>query len=441
MIELVQAPDRHRVIADGNDTLIQVRTTTGGDHYVRAIIYIDDVEFLKQGWSKDEDGLCSFNLKHLYYAYFENTFSPDFTTGFHSRSGLFKRVKIVTEEYQVGGSIPISTLTLPEFHILKNHKPQVFDDTRTIAFLDLPQENINVSRDEGFRFPLYVRAGELTISVLNDLGEVIFSQTVLNDAAHSSQYELNFADLVIDGLDTVFVRFSTSQDSVQKKLKFINESIFPAKKIFYLNNCGFYIAAYLLGRKEDMHSLSPKSYAQFDGTEVTYDVEDVKELQLNSGFGYKDITSLVHTIATSLDVRMKLEGFWERVKSETKKITKFVDNQFIYSEALKFSRVNVANFTNADSYTRMPEVADIVKTGDENAQIQISKAEFLAAYTSTEPATRLRIRKDAVNGKISYQTSAGTYNLSDMVANDPSILPYAIPLEDFVALIYQPNYT
>lgn len=152
-------------------------------------------------------------------------------------------------------------------------------------------------------------------------------------------------------------------------------------------------------KKENNNSLSPLSYAQFDGTEVTYDVEDVKELRLNSGYGYKDITALVHTIATSVDVRIQVEGYWERVKSETKKVQRFVDNQFIYSEALNFSRVNVANFTNENTFALIPEVRDITKEGDENALITITKAEFLAVYVATQSATRLRIRNLPKMGK------------------------------------------
>jgi len=442
MIEIVKAPDTNRVIADGNDTIIQLRTTTGSDHFLRATIYINGVEFLQQSWSKDEDSLCAFNLKHLYYAYFSNSFSDSITTGFREKGNLYKKVKIIAREYAVGSSNVVSTLTLPEFYLLKNHKPMVFDDTKTVAFLNLPQENIKVSRDAGYVFPLYLKAGPLlTVDVLNNLGVVIFTETLENYSSQSIQYELLFEDLPLQDLEEIYVRFSTGQDQEQKKLVFINESIYPAKQIFYLNNCGFYIPAYLFGKKENNNSLSPLSYAQFDGTEVTYDVEDVKELRLNSGYGYKDITALVHTIATSVDVRIQVEGYWERVKSETKKVQRFVDNQFIYSEALNFSRVNVANFTNENTFALIPEVRDITKEGDENAVITIIKAEFLAVYVATQSATRLRIRNLPENGKISYQATAGTYNLSDMAANNPSLLPFEIPLDDFISLQYQPNYT
>lgn len=442
MIELVQAPDTNRVIADGNDTIIQLRTTTGASHFLRATIYIDGVKFMQQSWSKDEDSLCAFNLKHLYYAYFNNPFTEEVVTGFRSKTGLFKKVKIVTEEFAIGSTSVFSSLTLPEFYIIKNLKPQVFDDQKTVQFLDLPQENINCSRDGYFIFPLYVKAGDLlTVQVLNNLGQQVFTTTLEDYPTQVLQYEMNFPDFPVEQLTEVYVRFSTSQDQVQKKIKFIKEDIYPAKQIFYLNNCGFYCVALLMGKKENTHSLAPQSYSQYDGTEVTYNVEDTKELTLSSGYGYKDITSLIHSIATSVDVRMKLEGFWERVKSETKKVERLIDNQFIYSESLRFSRVNVANFTNENTFAMIPEVADIIKEGDENALITITKAEFLAVYTATQSATRLRIRTLPENGKVSYTTTAATYNLSDMAANNPAIMPFSIPLDTFVSLQYQPNYT
>lgn len=444
MIELVQAPANSRVIADGNDTLIMLRANPLGDYYVRAKIYIDGnaVPFLEQSWSKDEDGLCVLNLKHLYLAYFRNPFSSLIETGFRKKDGLLKRVKVVVEEYPVGGAFPTSTLELQEFYILKNHRPQIFDDDLTVAFLDLPQENIKVSREGGFVFPLYLLAGaELSVSVVDELGVAIYSEALINYPTQLTQYELDFSALPVAALNAVFVRFSTSQHQVQKRMEFINESIYPAKQVFYLNNCGFYCTAYLLGRKEMESDLNPKSYAQHNGTEVTYEVEDVKQLRFNSGYGYQEITALIHAIATSLDVRLELQGFWERVKSETKKVQDFVDNQFIYSEALQFSRLNIPNFTNEHAYGHVPELTEIVKTGEENKPIEITKAEFLQAFASTQSATKLRLRDLPVNGGLSYKTTTETISLTDMAANNPSVIPYEIELSNFVAVVYQPDLT
>lgn len=440
MIELVQAPDTNRVIADGNDTLIQVSTRIDPSYFVRATIYINNVEFLEQSWSKDEDGLVSFNLKHLYYSYFENEFSPEMVTGFNEKLDLYKKVKIVLKEFQVGSSTLISTLTLPEFFIIKNLKPQVFDDSKTVAFLDLAQENIKVDSSLGFVFPIYLKGNDLvTVSVLNPLGQTINTWSLQDYTTQITQFELNFEDIVITGLDYVFVKFTTAQHEIQKKLIFLKPSIFQPKQVFYLNNSGFYCVAYLNGKKEEDNKLSPKSYTQFDSTEITYDVEDTKELQLNSGHGYKEITSLIHAIATSIDVRIKLEDYWERVKSDTKKIRIFAENQFVYSEALNFSRVNVANFTNSNTYAIIPQISNIVKTGDENDVIEILKQEFLNVFIATQSPTRLRIRSLPINGKLSYETTEGIYNLSDMAANTPSIMPFTISLDTFIKVLFTPD--
>ena len=440
MIELIQSPDLNRVIADGNDTNIILQASTDPGKFVRANVFIDGQEFLEQGWSKDENGICEFNLKHLYYAYFQNVFTGEFSTGFHTKEDLFKRVKIVAEEYRIGAIAPVATLELPEFYLIKNLRPVAFNDETPLDFLGLPQQNIKVDRSQGFVFPLYLRAGSLlTVQVLNELNQEIYSETLENYAQQVTQYDLNFSDLELGGIEFITVKFTTSEASVQRKLIFVDASVYPPKTIFYENNFGFYISACLLGLKEEMHSLSPSSYTQQDGTEVTYDVEDNRELQLNSGYGYNNIVHLIHAVATSLDVRMRLDSQWERVKSETTKVTRKIDNQYIYGDALKFSRINVPSFTNANTYAMVPEVNNITVTGDENQNIEIVKAAFLTVYSAIQPATILQIREVPQNAKLYFVDGSGLVALSDMVANDPSTLPYNIPLSDFQKLVYEPN--
>ena len=442
MIEIVQVPDRFRVMADGNDTIIKLQANPSGSYFVRAKIYVDGLPdpFIAQGWSKDDAGLCEFNLKHLYYSYFVNTFSENIVTGFSPKPGLFKKIKIVAEEYLVGGTVPVATLILPEFYLIKNLRPVKFEDSKTVSFLDLPQENINVDRSSGFVFPLFLKAGtSLTVSILDGLGAVLYSTQLSNYATQLTQYELLFSDYDLSAQPYVFIRFSTSQDAVQKKLIFVDASIFPPKNIFYENNSGFYLTACLTGKKKLEHSLSPKSYTQLDGTDITYEVGDTRELELSSGFGYKELTSLIHSIATSLDVRIQLDGFWERVSSGTTKVSRLVDNQFIYGDALKFSRLNIPNFTNENAYALIPVLVDISITGDENTQLEITPAQFFTAYAAVQPATRIQIREVPTYGLLSFEDGTGIVALSDMVANDPSILPYVIPLAGLVRVIYTPN--
>lgn len=440
MIELVQSPDLNRVIADGNDTIIILQADANPAKFVRANIYIDGIEFLKQGWSKDENGICEFNLKHLYYAYFQNAFTGSFSTGFNKKEDLLKRVEIVAEEYRIGAIVPVNTLELPEFYLLKNIKPVAFDDEKPIDFLGLPQQNIKVDRNQGFVFPLYLRSADLlTVQVLNELNQEIYSETLEYYPRQLTQYDLDFKDLELAGLGFITVKFTTSEAAIQRKLIFEDASVYPAKTIFYENNFGFFISACLFGQKEELHSLSPASYTQQDGTEVTYDVEDNRELQLNSGYGYNSIINLIHAVATSLDVRMRLDSQWERVKSETKKVTRLVDNQYIYGDVLKFSRINVPSFTNANTYAMVPEVVNITVMGDENQNIEIVKAAFLTIYTAIQPASILQIREVPENGKLSYVDATGIVALSDMVTNNPEILPYNISLADFEKLIYEPN--
>lgn len=442
MIELLQSPDKNRVIADGNDTDILLQARQDPNYFVRVNIFIDDdpEPFLQQGWSKDENGFCEFNIKHLYYSYFQNETTCDYTTGFHKKDGLLKKVQIVAEEYKIGETVRESFLELPVFFLIKNQRPVQFDDETELQFLGLPQENIKVDRSAGFIFPLFIRSGQiLTVSVQDELNQEIHSETLVNYSLQVTQYELNFADLEITGLKFIYVKFSTSSAAIQKKLVFGDKTFFPPKTIFYLNNYGFYISACLFGRKEDDSSLSPKSYMQKDGTRVTYDVEDTKELELYSGYGYKSIAALIHAVAISTDVRMLLDGNWERVESATKKVVHEIDNQFIYGDALKFERVNVPSFTNKNTYAMVPEIRNITASGDENTIIEISKAAFITIYTAIQPATVLQIREVPENGKISFVDANGTIELSDLIANNPQLLPYSIPLAGLVKLLYEPN--
>lgn len=445
MIEVIQAPANNRVLADGNDTLIKIQTSISGDYFLRALIFVDDAQdpFLSQAWSKDENGLAVFNLKHLYYSYFKNAFPADpddVNTGFRILPGLFKKISITLQEFQVGGTIAINELDLSDFYMIKNAKPQIFDDGNTVTFLDLPQENIKALRSGNFTFPLFLKSGaSCTAEILDDQQNVIDSIELQNYPSQVLQFDLNLQNYDLSNYAHIFVKFTTSQDSVQKKLVLLDETVFPPKQIFYLNNFGIYCIAYLTGRKEDSHDLNPKSYAQHDGTSVTYDIEDTKEIQLSSGYGYKDISELIHSIATSLDIRMAFDGIWERVSSETKKVLSHRDNQYIYGDALKFSRLNVANFTNENTYTYVPELADIVKTGPENQEIIISKQDFLDAYTATQSATKIRISSLPDDGSVKYETSGGVVNLSDQAANNPEIIPLTLDLDDFIELRYTPD--
>lgn len=444
MIELIQAPAVNRVIADGNETLIKINSSSSGGYFLRALIFIDDDPdpFLSQSWSKDEQGLSVFNIKHLYYAYFENYFTPDLQPGFNPHAGLFKKVKIILKEYAVGSEISLSTLELPIFYLIKNHKPQIFNDQLSVSILDLPQENIKVPRSGGIIFPLFLKSGpSLTVKILDDKQNIISTSELLDYESQITSYHIDFNEMALQAYPFIFVKFETSQDSALKKIVFIQENIYPVKQLFYLNNFGVYCLAYLTGKKSISHDLAPMSYTQFDGSDVTYDVEDNKEIELSSGFGYNDITALIHTIARSLDVRLLFDGNWERVRSETKKISKYADNQFIYEDLLKFSRINLPDFTNEQAYGIRPILEDLVKTGDENDVIEISKAELLDLFTATQSATRMNIRDLPINGKLSFENDQGVFALSDMAANTPGIIPYIIDLATLIKISYQPDQT
>lgn len=441
MIELIQAPDTKRILADGNATPVKVRSTAGPDHYVRAKILVNDHLFLQKSWSKDESGVCTFNLQHLYYAYFENSFSPELTSGFHPKNNLIRRIRIEVEEMPVGGSEPIDIMILPEFFVIKNTRPVDFDDTVTVRMLDFQHKEMRAPRAGGIVFPLYARQGNLQMQILNHLGNPIHEETIQVESSGPGQFEMNFPDYPIGEEPYVFVRFATSQHEEMRRVNFIGPNYYHPTQVWYQNNFGFWCTAYLTGESREDHELTPSSYVQKDGTERTYYVGDRRDFAINSGSGYKEITNLIHSIATSTDVHLLLDGRWLPVTSETKKVQRFVDQKFIYSEALQFSRINLESHTNEASFAQFPSIGDITRTGDENEEIIISKTDLLASYAGAHQPDRLRVAVLPENGKLSYTTAAGTFNISDMVENDSDLMPFDIPLAELETLVYQPGYT
>ena len=183
MIELIKAPDSNRILADGNSTPIMVRSTGGNDHYIRGKIFIDGQVFLEKSWSKDEQGVSTFDLQHLYYSYFENPFSFAIQSGYRPKPELIRNVRVRVEEFRVGSDQSSSILELPEFSVICNLRPVKFDDTVSLRFLDFPQQTMKAPRDKGLVFPLYVRQGSFKMQLLNHLGNPIHEETIQVDGA------------------------------------------------------------------------------------------------------------------------------------------------------------------------------------------------------------------------------------------------------------------
>ena len=54
MIQIINTPAENRVLLDANNTEISIQSTNGAGFYFRALIYVDDLLFDEQGWSRED---------------------------------------------------------------------------------------------------------------------------------------------------------------------------------------------------------------------------------------------------------------------------------------------------------------------------------------------------------------------------------------------------
>ena len=67
MIQAIQTPFPGNVLLDGNNTTIVVQSSNSGTaFYFRAEIYIDNVLFDTQSWSRKDNFIAEKNLRYLY---------------------------------------------------------------------------------------------------------------------------------------------------------------------------------------------------------------------------------------------------------------------------------------------------------------------------------------------------------------------------------------
>ncbi len=350
MIQLIQAPKSNRVLADGNDTQLIIKSVRGAEFYFKANIYIDNTLVIPQSWSKDQYGVSRKNLKLLNYAYFKNPFAIPDSIGIETKTGLYKKVRIEIQEIEIDTGTIVDTLTLPEFYIIKNHKPALFDDTDPIAFLDYAIQDIQVPKDGLLTFPLYTNGqNPIKVSIRDNKNIELFSENYAPPSTKVFQFNLPLSLLVIDEvLNPLQLIISCNGVELKKTIVIISESIYLLKQVFHLNNFGFYLCSYLRGKLKLEHTLKPQKYKETNGNQVTYTIKDTVTVAINTGYGYTN--DLAHLIATSIDVRILIEGRWERVSAETKKVQRFQENKFIYEEELKFSKNNYTAYSNNNTF-------------------------------------------------------------------------------------------
>lgn len=340
MITINSAPTANLIVLDGNNTVISITSSNGTGHYFRANIYIDDVLFDTQSWSRKDSFTAEKDLKKLYNAYFETIFNEDFTPGVTEQTHLTKKVSITIQEYLLENDSLVQQIGLPDFYIMYNAKPVLFDDSQKVQFLGIEADKYLLPKTGKISIPFLVNTTSETvvITLKDNFNTTIDTQTIASSTAKKVflyNYDLSdhtFANNTIYFTLTITVGSTT----ITKYFRYLEFPDFTIKEIAFLNNFGFYSYAYLDGQLAIDNALDSNSYEQRDGTDKTFEVNEEQTYTINSGSLLESEKLLLNQIATALDAKLFYKNNWITIVGKTKKINEFRDNQNNYSENLTF---------------------------------------------------------------------------------------------------------
>jgi len=390
---IIEAPQENRLILDINNTIISIMSDNGANHYFRAKIYINDVFFDEQGWSREDDFLCNKDLKKLYYAYFQAIFSSSITTGIVEKTNLIKKVTIIINEHRLSDDVIVDTETLNDFYIHFGQKPQLFSDLETVQFLDIKPSIIQAPLNAKLVFPFFVvaTANDIICSVLDDVENVLYTNTISAVTGKKVyEFKLNFASLTIPE-EALFltVKIQVGSTSITKIISLIRISSFAIKEIMFKNNFGYFLKTYIDGEWEIEDSLSPESYKTADASDKIIEINSEKTFKINTGNLLASEKAIISQIANSTEIHILFGNKWYEVVTATKKILEEKELKHQYEEDLIF-KLNGNQDINSNDFAGTPEIEDFVVTGTENIELVIEKTAFLAIYESLVPAAKIR---------------------------------------------------
>lgn len=352
MITINQTVLANNVILDSNSTIISLTSSNGIGYFFRALIYINDVLFDTQGWSRQDAYTTNKDLKDLYKAYFENEFVTSFTSGLTEVTSLKKKVSITIQEIQVTTGSVIQTLNLPEFFIMYNAKPIHFNNNDKLIVLGLDPEVISITKNGKITIPFYVNASseDVVVTLKNNLGFSInsVSQTgVVGKKVYQYNYDLS-GTTINDDILYLDLEVSVGATTVSKTYRIFRHDFFnfDVKEIAFKNIFGLYVYAYLDGQLTVENSLDIKSYQQQDYSDKVYEIDEEQTYTINSGSLVEVEKALISQIATSIDIHLNYMANWYRLVPKLKKVSEYKDRNHSYSENFSFKAIRNSSILN-----------------------------------------------------------------------------------------------
>ncbi|KIQ22632.1 hypothetical protein RT99_05860 [Flavobacterium sp. MEB061] len=350
MISIAKAPALNRVLLDANNTEVVITSTNGSGFYFRALIYVDDVLFDEQGWSRKDSYTASKDLVKLYNAYFETVLNIYVENGLTEQTHLKKKIKITIEEKSLATDSVVASVDLPVFYFMYNVNPIHFDDTTKVQILGLTPPVVRVPDNGKIIFPFYVKAEAetATVELKDNFGNIINTQTTeVFTGKKVFIYSFDLTPVVLIK-DTLYFELNIvcGLKSVTKMYRLIRFPDFKVKEIYFKNNFGYYIPAYFDGELEIQDSLKIDDYQEADGSSVIYEINEEAAYTINTGSLLQDERAIVNQITTSHEVLFKVNNDWRKIQTTTKKILEYRDKKHLYAQDLTFSFVKNGKVSN-----------------------------------------------------------------------------------------------
>lgn len=387
MIQVLNYPAANRYLLDGNNTQITVTSSNGAGYYFRAKIYIDDVLFDEQGWSRKDDYTAIKDLIYLYHAYFKPYFLGSFDTGLFEQTDFKKKVTIIIEERLIDTDAVVDSVTLPDFYLIYNVKSESFNDSDKVYVLGLDPKRFRMKKTGTISIPFYVNADDDTVSVVikDDIGNIIHQQSIENVTGKKIYiYNLNLSEVtLLSAALYITADVSCGASTIQKVYSIIKLPNYEVKELVFQNNFGFYIPAYFDGDFEDKRGFSVQTYEQFNNTEKVFAVDEEGTYTINTGNLNIEEKEIVRQVANALDCYFKNGTNYRQVVTGTKKSTYDKSRENIFAEDLIFTFREGLPFTNdLDLPDVTPEIAitNITTSDDVN---------FSITFTSNFPMLQL----------------------------------------------------
>lgn len=341
MITIIKSPALNKILLDANNTEISISSTNGNGYYFRALIYIDDVLFDEQGWSRKTEFLAVKDLVKLYNAYFEASFSEFTANGLVEKTDLKKKVSITIEERLLTTDAVVQTVNLPIFYIIYNRTPIVFTDTEKIKVLSKQPDAVLIPVNGKIIIPVLVNANNeiLSVTVKNNLGLTLNSQSTAEFTGkriYLYSFDLSGVTLI---KNTIYFEATIAVGSTEMILRYrlILLPDFSVKELYYKNNFGYFLPAYFDGELEAVNGFVINDYVQADGTSEIFEINEEATYTINTGSLLQDERPIVNEILNSHEIYFKVNNSWTKIKTRTKKELEFQDKKHLYSYDLQFS--------------------------------------------------------------------------------------------------------